>query len=348
MRYELNMPGMFAVPNAVADEHLKLAKELHLKVLLWLLRRGGELDGFDALGQWLGKPEGDIAEALQFWIDRKVIRNQESGIRMQENEPAQVSPQTTLSSTNQAPAKTLTPDPCSLIPIRPTCEQLLARMDEDPGLRSLFRTADSVLGRTIGYEGQCVLLGLYDNHGLPVEVIFMLLQYCAEIEKTNNAYVEAVGRDWGRREIDTIEKAADQIASLKENLTAWKQLRKLAGLHAPRPTAAQCDYLRRWQRELRFGVDMIFLAYEEMADHTGKLSFSYINKVLEGWHAAGIATPEQAAAAKEAFAQKQQKAATKQGHPREQAAGQAAGYAPSFDLEAFERSTLEVPVFESN
>ena len=341
LSYQLNMPGMFAVPNAVADEHLKLAKELHLKVLLWLLRRGGEAEGFEALAQWLGKPEGDITDALQFWVDRNVIRNQE-------NKPEPVPQPTALAPVKQTLAAPQPPVPVPSFPppARPSAEQLLARIDEDSDLRSLFRTADSALGRTIGYEGQCMLLGLHDNHGLPVEVVFMLLQYCAEIGKTNNSYVEAVGRDWGCREIDTIEKAADQIASLKENLIAWRQLRKTAGLHAPRPTSDQCDYLRRWQREFRFGMEMICLAYEEMADHTGKLSFSYMDKVLEGWHSAGIKTPEQAAASKEAFAQKQQKPKlkTKQGGVR----GQAVGYAPSFDLEAFERSTLEVPVFELN
>ena len=365
MSYYLNMPGMFAVPNAVADEHLKLAKELHLKVLLWLLRRGGEAEGFEALAQWLGKPEGDIADALQFWIDRKVIAVGDLHREADEATPElQLQTQVPESQTQAAPAKSPETEapakpamPAKVLPTmppahvhsRPSAEQLLARMDENADLRSLFRTADAVLGRTIGYEGQCVLLGLHDNHGLPVEVIFMLLQYCAEIEKTNNSYIEAVGRDWGKREIDTIDKAAEQIASLKENLAAWQQLRKLAGLHAPRPTAAQCDFLRRWQREFRFDIEMIFQAYEEMANHTGKLSFSYMNKVLEGWHAAGISTPEQAAAAKEAFAQKQQKQSPKatgaKKNPSRANAPQ--GYGPSFDLEAFERSTLEVPVFDA-
>jgi len=353
LSYYLNMPGMFAVPNAVADEHLKLAKELHLKVLLWLLRRGGEAEGFEALAQWLGKPEGDIADALQFWIDRKVIAvgdlHGEVGAEKSVLQPQATAISSPAIQAPVMPAKTLPSAPPVHVHTRPSAEQLLARMDENADLRSLFRTADAALGRTIGYEGQCVLLGLHDNHGLPVEVIFMLLQYCAEIEKTNNSYIEAVGGDWGRREIDTIDKAAEQIASLKENLAVWQQLRKLAGLHAPRPTAAQCDFLRRWQREFRFDIEMIFLAYEEMADHTGKLSFSYMNKVLEGWHAAGIATPEQAAAAKEAFAQKQQKPqpTAKAAKKNPSRANAPQGYGPSFDLEAFERSTLEVPVFDA-
>ncbi|MBR2075705.1 MAG: DnaD domain protein, partial [Fibrobacter sp.] len=35
---------------------------------------------------------------------------------------------------------------------------------------------------------------------------------------------------------------------------------------------------------------MIYLAYEEMANHTDKISFPYMNKVLANWHEAGIKT----------------------------------------------------------
>ncbi|MPM75081.1 hypothetical protein SDC9_122072 [bioreactor metagenome] len=37
---------------------------------------------------------------------------------------------------------------------------------------------------------------------------------------------------------------------------------------------------------------MIYLAYEEMANHTQKLSFPYINKVLENWYKNAVRTPE--------------------------------------------------------
>ena len=327
MSYRLNQPGMFAVPNSVADEHLKLAGALQLKALLWILRRGGAVDGLEAVAHWLGKPEGDLVDALQFWIDRGIIAidNAQCAMRNAENER------------EDAPVK---PAPPPLPPVRPTATQVLTRTDEDGDLRGLFREADKILGRTIGYEGQCMLLMLHDTYGLPPDVIAMLLHYCAEIGKTNNGYIEAVGRDWGQREIDTIEEAGAQIAGLKQNLSLWDELRRRAGLHAPRPTAAQCEHLRRWSGELGFGIDMVYAAYEEMAERTGKLSFSYMNKVLEGWHAAGVKTPEQATAAKAEFQQKKQKPAQKK------SAGAAAGYQPSFDLEAFERSTLEVPVFE--
>jgi len=323
---------MFSVPNSIVGDHLKLAGGLELKALLWILRYG-EQQGLEALSSFLGKPEGDLVNAVQFWIDR--------GILAIGNEQAAYA----HSATDiEKPVKTQI-EAINLPPVRPTQAQILTRINEREGLRGLFREADTILERTIGHEGQCMLLMLHDSCGLPDDVIYMLLRYCKEIGKTNNAYIEAVGRDWGDREIDSIEKADAQILTLKENLSLWNELRRMAGIHAPKPTAAQCGHLRRWNRELGFGIDMIFAAYEEMAERTGKLSFSYMNKVLEGWRAAGVKTPEEAAAAKAQFQQKRQASGAKK--PKTGAASPT-GYSPSFDLEAFERSTLEVPVFHVN
>ena len=319
MSYQLNLPAMFCVPCAVADEHLKLARELELKVLLWLLRHG-EHQGMEALAQWLGKPEGDLINAVQFWIDRGVLttNNEQKNNKIKKSEPLP-----------------------EIMPARPNQAQILTRIGEDANLQALFKEADKILGRTIGHEGQCMLLILHDSHGLPVEVIYMLLRYCKEIGKTGNAYLEAVGRDWGAREIDTLEKADMQIEQLKANLGLWNELRKRTGIQTPRPSSKQHEFLRNWT-SLGFGLEMIHLAYDEAAEHTGKLSFSYMNKVLESWHASGTKTPEAAAAAKEQFRQKNKSAVQKKA-PRKGATA-AAGYGPSFDLDKFEQSTYEDPV----
>jgi len=336
MSYKSALPGMFAVPEALVDEHLKLAKETQLKVLLWILRHG-EAEGLQALAHWLGRPEGDLVDAVQFWIDRGLIEVESGALRAENAAEAKAPALQPI-----APAVPAVDVP--IAPIRPTASQILTRVAENAGLRRLFQEADRILGRTIGYEGQCALLMLHDTDGLPVEVVYMLLQYCAEAGKTNIGYIEAVGRDWGRREIDTIEQAGEQIAALKEDLALWNELRRLAGLHAPRPTAAQGEHLCRW-RAMGFRLDMIFAAYEEMAEHTGKLSFSYMNKVLETWHASGIKTPAEAAAAKERF--QSEKAKPEKPAAAKKAKQSAVGYEPSFDLDAFEKSTLQVPVFEN-
>ena len=331
MGYKPAMPGMFAVPEALVDEHLKLARELDLKVLLWILRRG-EVGGLGALAQWLGRPEGDLVDAAQFWIDRGLILV-DNGQRTVDSET-----QAKTSAQPAAPVAALSV-PAELPPVRPTATQVLTRTDEDPDLRRLFREADAALGRTIGYEGQCTLLMLKDTYGLPYEVIFMLLKHCAKIEKTNIAYILKTGVAWAEREIDTIAKAGEWITYLENSTSLWSQLCRHAGKDIPKGKARE-KFLLRWSEELGFGMDMVCLAYDEMADNCSQINFGYINKVLEEWNKHEIRTPEQAAAAKAAFlANRQKPAATK---PRQENA--AAGYGPSFDLDAFERSTLQDPV----
>jgi DnaD/phage-associated family protein len=330
MSYKSALPGMFAVPEALVDEHLKLAKELHLKVLLWILRRG-EVGGFEALAQWLGRPEGDLVDAAQFWIDRGMILVDSGQLTVDSEAPA------------KAPAKvpvSLPPDPLSLAPIRPTAAQVLTRTDEDANLRLLFQEADTILKRTIGYEGQCMLLMLHDTYGLPPEVINMLLHYCAKNKKTGISYITAVGRDWSEQEINSMEKAGERITCLENSASLWNRLCHHAGKDIPKGKARE-KYLLRWSEELGFGMDMVCLAYDEMADNCSKIEFAYIDKILEGWHAAGVKTPAQAEAAKEQFRAK--KPAPGASKPTRDGA---AMRSPSFDLEAYERGTLQVPVFE--
>jgi len=333
MSYKPTLPGMFAVPDVLVDEHLKLARELDMKVLLWILRRGGA-EGLEALAHWLGRPEGDLVDAAQFWIDRGLIAVDNGQLTVDSEVETKPVAQPVTHAIVQAPAEPP--------PVRPAASQILARVAEEPALRGLFQEADAILKRTIGYEGQCMLLMLHDTYGLPVDVIYMLLKYCEKAGKTGISYITSVGRDWGGREIDTIEKAAEFITYLENSKSLWGELCRHAGKDIPKGAAREKSLLR-WNGELGFGMDMICLAYDEMADSCSRIEFAYINKVLEKWHAAGVKTPAQAAAAKAEFLARREKpaAAKKAKHDG------AVGYGPSFDLEAFERSTLQVPVFEN-
>jgi len=323
MSYKSALPGTFAVPEALVDEHLKLAKETHLKVLLWILRHG-EAEGLEALAHWLGRPEGDLVDAVQFWIDRGLIEINDENL-------------TTIVKTQKAAAP-----PVELPLVRPLPTQVLARTDEDPDLRRLFQEADRLLGRTIGYEGQCTLLMLHDTYGLPYDVIYMLLAHCAKTEKTNVTHILKVGAAWAENEIDTIEKAGEWITYLENSTSLWSQLCHHAGKDIPKGPKRK-KFLLRWSGELGFGMDMICLAYDIMADRCSGIVFEFIDEVLERWHAAGIKTPAQAKAETEQYrVKKPEKPAS-----RKEKQG-SAGYAPSFDLDAFERSTLQVPVFENN
>lgn len=290
MNYSINptaYKSIFPVPTDLVDKHIRLANEHQLKVLLWILRNSPDNPDIDKMCAALKINKDDAADYLQYWIL--------TGVIVTDGDEIKITPAAPAKEENPVPQKTAVKDTLKIEPqkpSKPSSAEIVARIDEAPEIGHLFNEAQQKLGKTIGYDGQCTLLLIHDHYGLPIEVLFMLIDYCVSVGKTNYSYIEAVGRDWGLKEIDTLNKAAEQIASLRNANSLWKEFSQAAGIKNPRPTQSQVEFLRRWSDEWKFGIDMILLAYEEMANHTGKLSFGYINKVLMNWHSKGYKTPD--------------------------------------------------------
>lgn len=291
MSYSVNpscFKSIFAVPTDIVDKHIRLANEHQLKVLLWILRNSPDNPNIEEMCTALKINMSDALDYLQYWVLTGVLSGENNiteHITVNPVEPPK------KSEPLFEPKKDIIPEP-DLTPSKPSSSEIAERIDESPEIGHLFNEAQQKLGKTIGYDGQCTLLLLHDHYGLPTDVLFMLIEYCVSIGKTNYGYIQAVGKDWGTREIDTLDKAAEQISILRKTNTLWRDFAKNAGIVNPRPTTKQAEYLRRWSEELKFGIDMIILAYEEMANHTGKLNFNYIEKILQNWHSKGFKKPE--------------------------------------------------------
>lgn len=286
MSYSVNpsiFKSIFAVPADIVDKHIRLANGDQLKVLLWILRNSPDNPDIDRMCAALKIQKSDAEDYLQYWVLTGVLSDG-SGTTAQNS-------QNPVFDTTGADTAVKKFESSVSAPSKPSNAEIAARIDESPEIGFLFNETQAKLGKTIGYDGQCTLLLLHDHYGLPTEVLFMMIDYCVSIGKTNYSYLEAVGKDWGNREIDTLDKAAEQIAILRKANSIWSEFAKFAGISTPRPTVKQTEYLRRWSEEWKFGIDMISLAYEEMANHTGKLSFAYIEKVLANWHSKGFKTP---------------------------------------------------------
>lgn len=326
MSYSVNpsmFKSIFAVPTDIVDKHIRLANEHQLKVLLWILRNSPDNPDINEMCKALKMNINDASDYLQYWILTGVLTD--SG-----NSPVQSNPKPALSQPEPEPVtvneiKAVKEDPI-IAPSKPSSSEIAERLDESPEIGHLFNEAQHKLGKTIGYDGQCTLLLLHDHYGLPADVLFMLIDYCVSIGKTNYSYIQAVGKDWGTREVDTLDKAAEQITALRKANAVWHEFAKSAGIVNPRPTTSQTAYLRKWSNELKFSTDMIILAYEEMANHTGKLNFNYIDKVLSNWHSKGYKTPEDVANAS---------AEQKEKKPKTPASANA-----SYDLDKFKEQSL--------
>lgn len=293
---------VFAVPCGLVDRHLKLAGKEELQVILYLLRHPGEALEPQALGDALGMPLEKAQEALEYWVDRGLLSLQGEELSPV---PQQEVPAPPARPAQPQPAGEQAPPPQEEKPagekklpprkrmVRPDAGHLAARMSESESVRYLMQEAEATLGKTLSPAMTSLLLTITDDYGLPVEVTVMLLHYAKEVQKTGTAYIDSVARDWAESGIFTLEAAERKLQELSQRRLAWGMVESAAGLPRRSPSKREEEAATRWVYQWGFSREMLSAAYDRCADNTGKFSAAYINKVLEGWHNAGIRTVEQ-------------------------------------------------------
>ncbi len=323
MAYSINpavFGSMFAVPSQIVDNNIKLASASQLKTLLWIFRHASEPIDPEVISKEINYRKSDICDALTVLC--------EWGVLSSDGEAVKPMPAPAVAVTPVAETKKELPE---LAPVKPTYEQVVARCKESPDIAHMFNDIEGLLGKTLGYDSECILLMMHDQYGLPVEVIYMLVSYCVSVGKSNLAYIAKVGKTWGEKEIDTIERAAEQIENLKSCISLWTEFAAMANIQNSRPTSSQAAYMQTWSKEFGFGVDMIYLAYEEMLDHSSRISFAYMNKVLANWHQKGLKTPADVEKDKQEFRDKKTKKTNSD---------------TSYDMNEFNRRANQLPVYK--
>lgn len=329
MSYSVNpaaFRAIFAVPADIVDKHIRLANGHQLKVLLWILRNSPDNPDLNEMCKALKITNDDATDYLQYWVENGILSGKDDTYAEPGSEEKNY-----LSEKSDKDLPSLKPQLSAepVTPSKPSSAEILTRLEESPEIGHLFNEAQVKLGKTIGYDGQCTLLLIHDHYGLPTEVIFMMIDYCVSVGKTNYSYIQAVGKDWGLREIDSIEKAAEQIEALRNTQALWSEFSKATGITNTRPTTKQMGTVRRWSEEFGFKIDIVLLAYEAMVENTGKFSLSYMNKVLMNWYEKGYRTPEDIENAEAEFRKSKNKPSKNSNNDN-----------ASYDLEKFKEQSL--------
>ena len=173
----------------------------------------------------------------------------------------------------------------------PDFEKISKAYDQAPAPADAIREAQQALGKTVGYEGQATLLMMRDSYGLSTEVILMAVEYAVAMKKTGFAYIGRIGKKWSEEEIDTIEAAEQYILEHNEVNEVWNKLRSLTQINNINPTEKQHRYLNCWVKEYGYDVNIIYQAYEESVNNTGKLNMPYMDKIIKNWYDRGVKTP---------------------------------------------------------
>ena len=317
MSFNLNLgcwSSVFAVPTRIVDNDIKLASSDHLKVLLYILRNSDHAMTYESIGSALDMHPGDVKDCINFWADREVISEDENIIspypaKNAENVISSVEREEILKKEEEReklyhqedfetdeetgedngyayqPSPVIkSPRPLTR-PSRPDIKHVARMLSTDSELAALMEEAQMILGKTLSSGDAATLLMLRDTYGVPAEVLIMIIQYCASVDKGNMHAVEKEAINWSDEGIVTMEQADEKIKDLTERREAWNRVSRVFGFkNVGSPTKKQLEFASRWTAEWKFSDEMLREAYERCVDAKGIYEMNYINGILSNWH----------------------------------------------------------------
>ncbi len=274
----------------------RISKPEHLQIYIYMYMRymkDGALVSIKETARKLHVKTALIEEALDFWATAGYINYENDDYSFIESkEPAKKN-----KSAERKPAKK------AHFRMRPSYNQaeIDAAANENKKIDYLFSQAEKILGKLLSTTDIELLYSFVDWLGLPVEVVTMLLNYAASLNKTDKRYLETLAIDWADREINTYEAAENYIKEMEEiHSNEWK-IRSILGIYDRNLSQTEKKYIKIWSVEKKFSSELVQEAYERTVDQTGKLSFAYMNKILLNWAEEGINSPDEIAAKEEIF-----------------------------------------------
>jgi DnaD and phage-associated domain len=272
---------VFALPKSEVLKKLGSAELIDIKLLLLICADNECRDNFnsDTVAKQLNCAKSDVEAALKFWIGADVLKS--TDIKTQKSD-------------QQKPADVKTP--LRDIDARPTYtgKEINEIVENNKNLRWLIDECANVVGKVLNTAEIQKILGLVDYLRLDYEHIMMIFMYCKNQGKLSIAYIEKFAYTLFDEGIDTLAKFDSYVKAREEFTEILGQLRKLFGMGTREPTKDENKFFTRWCLEWMFSYEIIKRAYEITIANTDnhKLSYSYMNKVLDNWHKDGYTTIE--------------------------------------------------------
>lgn len=261
------MLGAFSVPSQVVDRYIKIASGNQLKVLLSVFRNPFLPIDERAIGEQLALPEGEVRDALMFWADAGLLKND-----------ADVS-----APPKEEPKKTV-----RAASVKPTREEVARRGLEDPQIAFMLQTTEQKLGRALRPNEASSLVWLYDDEGVSIAVLLMVVDYAISEDNAKIGFIEKTALEWLDAGVTTVPEAEERIKEIYSAKNDWRIVSKAFGLGGRKAGKKETEFAVLWVGERGYGADILSEAYSRCVDNTGKYSLQYITKILEDWYKNGV------------------------------------------------------------
>ena len=199
----------------------------------------------------------------------------------------------------QRPAETPAPAPAEERPVY-SAQDLAQLLEDDRSFRMLIPQVEEKLGRRLKTADLQILAGLYDDMGMPADVIYLLVNHC--IARSEERYgpgrrptlrqIEKEGYYWARQGLFDQDSAACYLKTWREKQQGQAAYMQVLGLGQRRPVASEEKYISDWM-DKGFPPETVALAYDKTVFYKKQLEWRYLNGILRRWHENGWHTPEE-------------------------------------------------------
>ncbi len=232
---------------------------------IYILSRDGELSLANA-SRDLSLPEDEILRALKLLEKREII--------------------------GSADAPSL-PERSDKVP-EYTQADVAEHIGSDEAFKSLCEFVEEKLGKLLSSVDMQVLLGIYSWLGLPVDVICLLVTSCIEDTKRRLGKgrvptmrnIEKQAKLWVREGIMTASAAEEFLKKEEKKNEEIFRISSVLNISGRALSPTEERYVSSWVA-LGLSEELIASAYDKTVVNTGKLTWRYMDKILQSWNDKG-------------------------------------------------------------
>lgn len=173
-------------------------------------------------------------------------------------------------------------------------EDVMQKLESDQNFAALLREVERKLGR-LSTPSLAKLLGLYEELGLPCEVIYLLVNHCIAKKEENYGVgrpptmrdIEKEGYAWARRELFSTQRANEYLKKEAAARRSFPEYMAVLGMAGRKSSPGEEKYLAAWC-EMGFPSETVAVAYDKTVLKCHEFKWPYCNGILKRWHEKGL------------------------------------------------------------
>jgi len=260
--------------NEFIDQYMAKANGEYVKVYLLLLRHLHKPSGTLTISEIADKlecTEKDVTRALNYWksqglLDYASVADASAASDISDNKTiADIQPDKTAQA-----AKTT----------KAASKADLQKYRRNKEFKQLIFVTEQYLGKLLSATETESMIYFYETLQMSAELIEYLIEYCVENGHKSMHYIQSVALSWHKQNIKTVSEA--KANSLLYNKNCYSVLNAF-GIKGRMPAASEITYIKRWNEEYGFSLEIILEACNRTMNAIHQPNFEYTDSILKNW-----------------------------------------------------------------